>query len=61
MNTLIDILNNEKIKYRTINKGKEDELIQINKINLTHWLKRIIKKQNLKFTPIDSKVLIYKK
>lgn len=61
MNTFIDVLNNEKIKYRTINKGKKDELIQINKMNLTHWLKKIIKKQNLKFTPIDSTVLIYKK
>jgi len=61
MKTLKNILKNEKINFRTINKDKQDEMIQINRFNLSHHIKTIIKNQGLKFTPIDSTVLIYKK
>ena len=59
MNTLKNILINEKIDFRTITSKGQKNMFQIHKKSLNQWLKKVIKNEGLKFVKIDSTVLIF--
>lgn len=53
------VLINESINYRWINKNKADRMIQCNRKDLTHFIKKIVKNKNCLITVIDSTFLIH--